>query len=247
IDPRTLCPYCDSLLPTRPTPFLTQLLDQTFSRSYPDPWPVNRLGRTAQSIVFAAVCHRHALESETIPEAEAQGWPTNINWEALKVRVLEMENDLEQILADRDDEEKETQRYEFQPESEKTPRMRCVFWEDLLRALKAEGPKSVKGLQAQFTNFEKTQPGYYGEQGAVIIHQILYDMFPLGTIDPDLVRPFTPNEFILRILVPEVGMRLIIQDMSLSVDSRLDKRRAVAVLRASARYGVAMFPVDGGD
>lgn len=89
--------------------------------------------------------------------------------------------------------------------------------------------------------------GSYGEQGAVIIHQILYDMFPLGTIDPDLVRPFTPNEFILRILVPEVGMRLIIQDMSLSVDSRLDKKRAVAVLRASARYGVAMFPVDGGD
>ncbi|KAJ6467946.1 RTC4-like domain-containing protein, partial [Mycena vulgaris] len=173
------------------------------------------------------VCHRHALESETIPEAEAQGWPTNINWEALKVRVLEMENDLEQILADR---------------VRKTPRMRCIFWEDLLRALKAEGPKSVKGLQAQFTNFEKTQPGYYGEQGAVIIHQILYDMFPLGTIDPDLVRPFTPNEFILRILVPEVGMRLIIQDMSLSVDSRLDKKRAVAVLRASARYGVAMFP-----
>jgi hypothetical protein len=83
--------------------------------------------------------------------------------------------------------------------------------------------------------------------GSVIIHQTLYDMFPLDTVDPDLIQPLTPNEFIQRILVPEVGMRLVLQDLNLDVNRRPNRKRAVRVLRESASYGVAMFPEDGGD
>jgi hypothetical protein len=72
-------------------------------------------------------------------------------------------------------------------------------------------------------------------------------MFPLTAVDPDLVDPLTPNEFIQRILVPEVGMRLVMEDMDLNPDNKSDKKRAVTVLRESASYGVAMFPEDGGD
>ncbi|KAF7351024.1 RTC4 domain-containing protein [Mycena sanguinolenta] len=201
--------------------------------------------------VFVGVCQRHRFESETLPEAEARGWPKFIDWPRLKSRVLAMKRDLRLILADPGDpivygnNEEEEKRKNESPKNN-GPRMRCIFWKDLLKELKSKGSKGVKGLQGQFANFEKTQPGYYGELGSVIIHQTLYDMFPLDAIDPELVNPLTPNEFIQRILVPEVGMRLVMEDMDLTLDDRSDKRRAVAVLRESASYGVAMFPEDGG-
>ncbi|KAJ6589952.1 RTC4-like domain-containing protein, partial [Mycena vulgaris] len=251
-DPSTLCPYCDTPLPTEPTLLLTRLLEQTFNKSYRDARPSNPLGRKAPMGVFVAVCQRHRFESETLPEAEARGWPKSINWDALKGRVQEMKRDLSQILADPgdpivygNDEKEGSPKYASQSERSKGPRMRCIFWKDLLKDLKNKGTKGVKGVQGQFADFDKTQPGYYGELGSVIIHQTLYDMFPLTTIDPDLVDPLTPNEFIQRIFVPEVGMRLVIQDMDLNVDARPDKKQAVAVLRESASYGVAMFPEDG--
>ncbi|KAJ7503057.1 RTC4-like domain-containing protein [Mycena galericulata] len=250
-DPKTLCPYCDTPLPAQPTPMLTRLLDQTFNKSYRDPRPSNPLGRKAPMGVFAAVCQRHRYESETLPEAEARGWPKSIDWSGLKGRVLAMKRDLAQILADPGDPivygNEANQKDRPEPQRPKGPRMRCLFWKDLVKDLKSSGTKGVKGVQGQFANFDKTQPGYYGELGSVIIHQTLYDMFPLATVDSDLVDPLTPNEFIQRILVPEVGMRLVIEDMSLDVNDRSDKKRAVAVLRESASYGVAMFPEDGGE
>ncbi|KAJ6537542.1 RTC4-like domain-containing protein, partial [Mycena vulgaris] len=249
IDPRTLCPYCDSLLPPQPTPYLMRLLDQTFRKTYSDPRPSNRLGRKGFSLVFAAVCHRHNFESEMIPKAEAKGWPNSINWKALSGRVREMKSVLEQILMDPSDpivygnDEKDDKK----EEEDERENQRCIFWEDLLKTLKDEGSKGVRGVQGQFANFHKTQPGYYGEVGATIIHQVLYDMFPLVFIEPELVRPLTPNEFIQQILVPEVGMRLVIEDMGLNPDSRSDKKQALDVLSESAGYGVTMFPVDDRD
>ncbi|KAJ7655395.1 RTC4-like domain-containing protein, partial [Mycena rosella] len=253
-DPKTLCPYCDTPLPPAPTPLLLRLLDQTFNKSYRDARPSNPLGRKAPMGVFVAVCQRHRFESETLPEAEARGWPKAIDWAALKGRVMEMKWDLEEILMDpgdpvvygNDDEAEKERRAELKG-SNKGPRMGCIFWTDLLKDLKTKGTKGVKGVQGQFANFEKTQPGYYGELGSVIIHQTLYDMFPLATIDPVLVDPLTPNEFVQRILVPEVGMRLVIQDLGVDVEDRKERKHAVKVLRESASYGVAMFPEDGGE
>lgn len=37
--------------------------------------------------------------------------------------------------------------------------MRCMFWKDLVKDLQTSGTKGVKGMQGQFANFEKTQPG----------------------------------------------------------------------------------------
>lgn len=78
----------------------------------------------------------------------------------------------------------------------------------------------------------------YGELGSVIIHRTLYTLFGSET-SPNLVQPLTVREFIGRVLVPEVGMRLIMEDLA------LDMERAAEVLRASATYGVSMFPDDG--
>jgi hypothetical protein len=76
----------------------------------------------------------------------------------------------------------------------------------------------------------------YGEQGFVVIHQTLYDLFPPTSISPDTVSPLTPAEFIQKVLVPEAAVLLISNDLRLGYD------QAVATLRESSRYGVAMFP-----
>jgi hypothetical protein len=143
---------------------LSRLLEQTFNKSYRDVRPSNPLGRKAPMGVFVAVCQRHRFESQTLPEAEARGWPKSINWAAVKGRVLAMKRDLSLILADPgdpivygNDDEKESD--QPKPERSKGPRMGCIFWKDLLKDLKSKGTKGVKGVQGQFANFEKTQPG----------------------------------------------------------------------------------------
>ncbi|KAJ7132394.1 RTC4-like domain-containing protein, partial [Mycena epipterygia] len=259
-DPKTLCPYCDRPLPQPATVLLTRLLDEAFKKSHARKRPANPLGRKAPIHVFANVCKRHEFESNILPQAKAQGWPKDIDWAGLEGRVLNMAQDLSYILMDPGDpivylnkeekpqgdaETRKTQDDGSEPHRSKGPRMRCIFWKNLLADLKESGTKGIRSMTAQFANFEKTQLGYYGEIGSAIIHQVLYDLFPLHTVNPDLISPLTPKDFFQLILVPEVGMRLVIQDMDLNVDDELDKERAIDVLEQSSRYGVAMFPEDG--
>ena len=70
-------------------------------------------------------------------------------------------------------------------------------------------------------------------------------MFPPASFDPTRILPLTSNEFILRILVPEVALRLIMEDRELDGDDGM--HQALIVLRESSTYGVAMFPEDGGE
>lgn len=79
----------------------------------------------------------------------------------------------------------------------------------------------------------------YGELGYIIIYQTIYNLFPPTEIDPISVLPLTPQEFIQRILVPEVAVELIIKDMGQTRDL------AIKTLRESVEYGVAMFPDTG--
>ncbi|EPQ56747.1 hypothetical protein GLOTRDRAFT_75603, partial [Gloeophyllum trabeum ATCC 11539] len=118
------------------------------------------------------------------------------------------------------------------------PRWRSVFWVDIAREVREKGSRVVGSLKNQFGSFEKTQPGYYGELGSFIIQQTLYNMFPPATFDAELIAPLNPTEFIQRVLVPEVGIALIMEDMNLDVGE------AVQTLRESVQYGVAMYPGD---
>ena len=77
----------------------------------------------------------------------------------------------------------------------------------------------------------------------MIIHQTLYNLFPPSNIDATIISPLTPGDFIQRVLVPEVGVRLVMEDMDLVGEKGIAK--AVKILRESANYGVAMFPEDG--
>jgi len=70
-------------------------------------------------------------------------------------------------------------------------------------------------------------------------------MFPLASMDANLIAPLTANEFVQRILVPEVALHLIMEDKGFKSDG--DMEEALTILRESSIYGVAMFPEDGGE
>ena len=70
-------------------------------------------------------------------------------------------------------------------------------------------------------------------------------MFPPGSMNASLIAPLTGNEFMEKILVPEVALRLIMEDRSLKGEE--GKQEALTVLRESSSYGVFMFPEDGGE
>lgn len=152
-DPRTLCPYCDSPLPSSPTPLLNRLLASTFEKSYRQARPANPLGRKAPFAVFIAVCQRHRFESQILPEAELKGWPKSIDWAELGKRVERMKRTLHALIIDSQVDE------DYGVILEDTPRMKCVFWKEVMGEVKQKGARAVAGVRGQFASFEKTQPG----------------------------------------------------------------------------------------
>ncbi|KAJ7178387.1 RTC4-like domain-containing protein, partial [Mycena crocata] len=252
-DPKTLCPYCDCKLPEQLTPKLIRLLEKTFSRSYRDSRPANLLGRKAPTQVIAALCQLHNFESSSIPLAIANGWPTNIDWSNVEARVLGMRGDLEEIISDMGEKivyggiAPEVGQSMVENTETWGPRMHCIFWRDVLKDLKLMGSRRFSGITGQLATFDKIQPGYYGEQGTIIIHRTLYKMFPFSTNHANLVQPLSWCDFIGSVLLPEVGMRLIMEDMSLDVGSEEAKNIAVSVMRESTTYGVGMFAAGDND
>jgi len=70
-------------------------------------------------------------------------------------------------------------------------------------------------------------------------------MFPPDSFDLKLIKPFSANDFIQRILVPEVALQLIMEDRELK--GLMGARAALLILRESTTYGVTMFPEDSGE
>ncbi|KAJ7461943.1 hypothetical protein FB451DRAFT_964949, partial [Mycena latifolia] len=209
-----------------------------------DPHSWNRSGRIAPSAVMASFCAMHAFKS-LIPQAVAKGWPQSIDWVALEGRVRCVESDLAKIINDPGD----PIVYPTAKTSEAGNglRMQCIFWLEFVQRMETNGPKNIRGAKSGFATFARVQPGYYGEIGFDILYNVLCDMFPLVDILPAVVRPLTPHEFIQQIMVPEAAMRLIADDLKLDLAKRDEKKKAVEVLRESARYGAMKFPVDSSD
>ncbi|KAI0077757.1 hypothetical protein K474DRAFT_1567468, partial [Panus rudis PR-1116 ss-1] len=237
-DPSSLCPWCDEPLPPNPSPLLRSLIQNASQRSYPDPRPSNPHGLRAPLTTFAAVCQRHSFECVQVPLAHQRGWPTSIQWDQLAERVRRMKGRLRKIVNDVDEEWLPGRTRREGENDRKRPRKGSIFWKDVTRNVKREGARKATGVRGQFSSFSKTQPGYYGELGYVIIHQTIYDLFPPESFDADSTLPLTPTEFIQLILVPEAAVALVMEDMQQS------RRESIKTLRESAEYGVTMFPDD---
>ncbi|KAG1776575.1 RTC4-like domain-containing protein [Suillus placidus] len=236
VDPSTVCPYCDEPLPRNPTPQLKNLLATAKRKSYPDPRPRNSRGLKAPLGIYISACQRHHFETHSLPEAMEKGWPQSIDFKKVPKRVERMKGALEAIITDTDiysDNEDSVD------DDARGPRARSDFWREIKKQIKKQGSRTVTGVKGQFASFEKTQPGYYGELGLLIIHQTLYNLFPFSSFEPSSIAPLTPAEFIQLVLIPEAAVGLIMQDL------HLDRDEAIVTLRESSQYGVAMFPDTG--
>ncbi|KAL5513270.1 hypothetical protein ACEPAH_3668 [Sanghuangporus vaninii] len=214
-DPKTLCPYCDMPFPPNPTPLLIDMLKRI--PKYPDARPTNPLGLKAPLLSYVTMCQRHQFEMQLLPKARAAGWPTCIDFTTLPGRIHALRKHMTMLLRDK---------------------RKSIFWRDLKKDIDKYGARKTMGVTNQFDSFEKSQPGYYGEQGAVIITQTLSHLFPPDSIDPDRVAPLTPTEFIRCVLVPECAVALIQEDLG----SGSSIEYAIRILRKSSKYGTAMFP-----
>ncbi|KAJ7610857.1 RTC4-like domain-containing protein [Roridomyces roridus] len=223
--PDHLCPHCDSELPQPISLKLRTLLASASKMSQADPRLHNVWGRTTSTAIAVSVCSQHDFELKVLPEALANGWPTEHNWYALGDRVSWMEPELRPIFEERTG-----------------PREACIFWQQLRADTESLG-SLAKALSArgQYSRLQHMQTGYYGEMGATVIHRTLMKMFPFSEALKVSVDPMTWMEFIINVLTPEVAMRLIMED---SEDAALDAAGAVHILRASSTYGVQMFPAD---
>ncbi|KDQ18971.1 hypothetical protein BOTBODRAFT_102954 [Botryobasidium botryosum FD-172 SS1] len=97
-----------------------------------------------------------------------------------------------------------------------------------------KGSRVAASVRGQYDSFERTQPGYYGEQGMVVLHRALQTMFP--SIPPTSCAPLEPADFILRVLIPEAARLLIAKDMN------VDHKEAFTILMDSRKYGLSKFP-----
>jgi hypothetical protein len=156
-DPRTLCPYCDARLPSSPTPTLLALISRASKHkaSYLDPRPGNPRGRRAPVQVFIGVCQRHRFESEILPEAERRGWPKTIEWGKVRKRVKQMEARLRALIDDSDCAAKDKR----SGSQSQGPRIKCVFWQEVIKEVKTKGSRVVAGVRGQYSTFQKVQPG----------------------------------------------------------------------------------------
>lgn len=180
IDPSTLCPWCDDPLPAAPSPLLLSLIATVRRKSSRDPRPTNPEGLWASPTVYAQVCARHAFEDEHIPMAEANGWPTRIQWSELGARIARRKEQLQAIIDDLDEDflpgrQKLEERlpeddvtdndsagdedHEDEELQKARPRKGSVFWKEVVKNVRKEGSKKASGVRGQFSSFEKTQPG----------------------------------------------------------------------------------------
>ncbi|KAF5343205.1 hypothetical protein D9757_010358 [Collybiopsis confluens] len=234
-NPDVLCPYCDEQLPEDPSPYFRELLARCARKSYSQPRPSNPKGRKAPVDVFVEVCSRHRLEKEMIPEAMARGWPIEIDWSLIPERVNSLKNHLEALLQNSGD-------TSGLLSDGGNAREKCVFWREVMDELREKRQGKLKSVDTQFLSLRRSQPGYYGEVGLVLIHRAIEQLFPMQELEPAMLHPLGRSEFISRILVPEAALCLILEDFGLS--GGLGEETALEILRASISYGVAMFPDD---
>ncbi|GJE86645.1 hypothetical protein PsYK624_027260 [Phanerochaete sordida] len=80
------CLFCDKMVTSTPSPYLQQLLADLVS----DPNP--------PSMAQFLYCQRHELETSLAPEAQAKGWPLDIDFSQLRHRTLRSQAHLKSIL-----------------------------------------------------------------------------------------------------------------------------------------------------
>ncbi|EJD34447.1 hypothetical protein AURDEDRAFT_131165 [Auricularia subglabra TFB-10046 SS5] len=214
--PASLCPYCDQPLPENPSDALLDLLRTARAKSRPRPRRNNPHGLKASMAVYIGVCERHRFETKVLPRAIRSGWPTKIDFDLLPDRVKNHRQALDAVLAD--------------------PRA-SVFFREANDLIAKVGARVAESPMGQYAAFQRFQPGYYGERGALLLLQTLAVMYPVRDLRAisDRFAPLSLQTFQYAVLLPEAALALIKEDMGTSAAG------ALTTMRASSHYGSMMF------
>lgn len=91
LDPKKLCPYCDSEFPQAPSDTLVAMGRELSGISWPDPLPENALHRRVKYIrVTLDHCKRHRFELDHIQREIDGRWPLKPDFARLFCRVLKL-------------------------------------------------------------------------------------------------------------------------------------------------------------
>lgn len=221
-NPDSLCPFCDEVLPQKPSAKLIELLAYLKSR----PQVVRRLeskNPLALHLPFSETgtcCQLHRAEKMLIPKGIQNGWPSTISFARLPSRIHHHRRHLHRVC---------------------TREIASDFMEMALKDWATQGPTKAQSLLNELATFEVEQPGYYGIRGYEVIYRTLQAMFlgpsRIASITK-LARPLSPDFLIRKVLIPEAALCLIADDLKLDRTDPLVRK----TLEDSRSYGAIMFP-----
>ncbi|KAF8975120.1 hypothetical protein BGZ46_009419 [Entomortierella lignicola] len=139
-------------------------------------------------------CRIHYAEEIIVPKGLKNDYPVTIDFGKLESRVLKMEHKLKMII-DR-----------VEP---------SMFLDQALSRYKSMGTLGARHPHVLLANVEHTMPGYYGSKGSAELTRILVKLFlETNILTHETAYPQKPIEYIQHVLVPEAGLRLIVEDRS---------------------------------
>ncbi|CAO3652861.1 unnamed protein product [Mucor fragilis] len=174
-------------------------------------------------------CRLHRKQLITIPEGIKKGCPRQIDFSKIEERISTFSTQLEEVI-------------------------RGVITSDYKdiaeKAYKEQGRAKARSVMSVLNRFTATLPGYYGPMGAAVILKALTKMYiNTGYLRKHLKSSQLPLEYLQQVLVPEVGFRLIREDLQKGKRAPVSdlNAKAKATMKESAAYGNAMFPVEDAD
>ncbi|KAJ7863606.1 hypothetical protein B0H14DRAFT_3607254 [Mycena olivaceomarginata] len=216
LDPDAICPYCDQEFPIAPTDTLTAMAKKLSSISWPDPLPEYPHHRTLPQITMSLDhCARHRFERDLIPAAIAGNWPFAPDFAHLFHRILDLGPTLRNLSKNLD-------------QSHFCMVSRQYYGNKLTQ---------LSSLGHQYLSNRVHGSAYYGERGYQLLDLALRFIFP-GTFDISNFRPLTYDIVLREVLIPEATIRLIQQDMGITLDA------AIVVLENSDAFGRLLHPSD---
>jgi hypothetical protein len=103
VDGADLCPFCDDLMPVKPSEELLDWCESLRDESWSEPVYWNKGHRNAADVdVYLDFCMRHRFERDDLAEAESAGWPRDIDFSSLHDRILALRHLLQATLSNID-------------------------------------------------------------------------------------------------------------------------------------------------
>ncbi|KAF9143530.1 hypothetical protein BGX30_000219 [Mortierella sp. GBA39] len=174
-------------------------------------------------------CRIHVAEENIVPAGLERNYPLFIRFDELPDRIRRMEPELLGIIRGT---------------------VASSYLDRALANYRTLG-HGARNPQAVLAGVQMTLPGYYGSKGSSKIVEVLVKMFiETQILTSESARPQVPIEYIQQVLVPETGVRLILEDRRDGIggggegEGELTVEEAQAIMLDSVEFGNYVHDID---